>query len=176
MSTELEAQLAIENVRAQVEHALQTRFGVKPVLNTSDFQGKLSTQRLKVDPKITSEVLFGRCGTFTEELRIVLKPENLDIYTCYSDRRDGSGHAYLCVNSGGMEILIDPSIGQFIEGHPHVFVGTREKLRDLVVNQTGEGKPYHIVHTSSANNPQEAFERIWGNTSRKIKAKELKRL
>ncbi len=115
---------------------------------------------------LRSDDLYGQCGSFAEELQGGLVKEHLLADAVFSANRDSNGHVYLTTNVKDVEILIDPTIIQFLEGHKHVFVGTRNQLHKLVTEQTGEGKPYQIVHTKSRNNPEEAFQRIWGSKSR----------
>lgn len=59
-----------------------------------------------------------------------------------------------------LDILVDPTIGQFIRGHFHIFVGTREDLRVLVKEAIQSGK---IINTRF---PEHIFIRAWGNKSR----------
>jgi len=156
----------IEHVKAVVEGVLQGSFGTETGTTASDFIGGLSTDPSKVDISVTSRSLYGRCGSFAYELQVNLSNKGMEVDIATSSSDDSNAHMYLIYGlEGKSEVIIDPSIGQFIEGHNNVFVGTRKQLRDIVLNQTGEGKKYRITHTRSKDNPQEAFERTWGRES-----------
>lgn len=163
MSPEAEEEMAVESVRSQVENVLQNHFGKNPLGGASDFDGKISTIPSKVSPEINSNVFYSMCGGFSDDLGQCLIINGTDVSLCMSNNRDSNAHVYLTTQVGRTEIVIDPTIGQFIEGYNHVFVGTRKQLKDLVVNRTGSGKQFQITHTKSRNNPKEAFERTWGN-------------
>lgn len=160
-------QAVVEQVRAKVEHALRTNFGRYNAYTLREFKGRLSTDPNKISHFSDNE-FYGNCGTFTSELSKALQEEGLELPTYTSSREDSNWHGYLIANDDGVEVIIDPTIGQFIQGHNHTFVGTRRELRELVLNKTGDGKPYKIVNTKSRYNPAEAFERTWGNESKKV--------
>ncbi len=120
--------------------------------------------------------LYGRCGNASGELQSALEKLGFDSLFCLSGefKSDGNltsnGHTYLVSTYGNHtegqenEVLIDITAGQFLldkDGKPHKpFVGTRSSLKQLVTS--GE---VTIVNTKSRNNPEEAFLRIWGDTS-----------
>ena len=158
----------VEKIRAIVEVALRTSFGTYNASTLRQFRGRLSTDQHNVDSNLTTRSFYGNCGTFNLELKKALREEKLHTDYCESDHEDSNHHEYLIADENGIEVIIDPTIGQFIKGHNNTFIGTRAQLKDLVLNQTGEGKLYKIVNTKSANNPTEAFERTWGNEPSKI--------
>ncbi len=103
---------------------------------------------------------YGMCGTFAAHLRDIIEGE-LPIKTARAQHKSGNAHTYLLVlgNSPEDDIIIDPTANQFIKGLTTVFIGTRKKLQELVLNS-------EIINTRSRNNPQEAFERTWGVSSK----------
>lgn len=159
---------AIKFIREKVEHTLQTSFGKNAHDVTSKFQGKLSTDPANpLIQDLNSADLYGQCPPFTCELqKNLIEEESLPADAVFSANKGNSSHIYLVANVEDVEILIDPTILQFIQGHKHVFVGTRDQLHRLVTNETGEGKPYRIVNTKLHNNPEKAFQRIWGSKSK----------
>ncbi len=133
-------ELAVGEVREIVEEALTSRFGVvrqgnKDYINGSlrNWIGKLSVYPDKIDPNITREMFHGECDLLSEELAIALLKIDFTV-----DSMQAPWHSYLAVSYKGHEIIIDPTIGQFIEGHNHVFVGTVGQLRNIAVD-TEEG-------------------------------------
>lgn len=131
------------------------------------FRGRLSTKPEFVDPAVNSNELYAMCRLNDDIIQALLR-RGFHAGNKQSARKDGNGHGYTVLVKDGVEVIIDGAIGQFIKGHNNTFVGIREQLRQLVLSDTGDGKPYSIVHTSSHSNPVEAFERIWGSVSRDI--------
>ena len=124
---------------------------------------KISTNPEEVSKAIDSEFFYGKCGRLCGILTDKLQEENIPYTTMGSEDNDNNGHRYFRLDQFSEPIFVDPSIGQFIEGHNHVFVGTRRDLNSLILEQTGNGKPYRIINTRSKNNPEEALSRTWGN-------------
>lgn len=157
---------AIATVRRRVELALQ-RFGTNDVA-LSSWIGKLSTNPQLVSPDVTYETLYDKCVDFSRELRRCLKqvgqPTQIstsafDLYT--------EPHLYLTTTESGIEIIIDPTIGQFVQGYSHVFVGTRAELRDIVCRQTLPGGSYRLQAGWRYETPRHVFfEVMWGTESR----------
>lgn len=169
------SEIAVANVKKVVEDVLKNSFGKNTVTAARRVQGRLSTEPKQVSPTITEESFYSMCGTFSPELQKHLKERGLDTEQIESAREDRSSHIYLTTLIDGIEVIIDPTIGQYLKGHNHVFVGTREQLRGLVINKTRKptemniqiikDKPYQIINTRSHNDPHEAFDRIWGEKS-----------
>lgn len=154
----------IERVKSEVENILQNKLGdIEGTVKR--FKGRISTSPLRTDLKLAPKDFYGKCGDFSNDIKDNSEEVKFSKYT--SANPDTSGHQYLGTDgTNGTEVIVDAAIGEFLEGHNHTFVGTRTQLKDLFLNQTGEGKPYKIVNTRSRNNPQEAFLRIYGDASR----------
>lgn len=152
----------ISNIKSVVDQVIRDE-----LYGSSEFlyaiKGKLTTDPSTTSPEINSETFYGACGTICESLQTGCLDHNILLDKTSSEDEDSAGHVYLTTKlSNGSTLIIEPSIGQFIEGHNHVFIGSREQLHDLVINQTGTGKKYQIVNTRSKSNSEEAFRRIWG--------------
>ena len=155
---ENELEEEIEKIKNILNEALASKY------IDEKFRGKISTSPYTTSSDISADMMFGMCGTLVSCIQIASADKNVNFDKSTSPREDTSGHAYLTTElRDGSELIIDPTIGQFIKGFNHVFIGTRKELQDLVVNQTGEGKKYQIINTRSRNSPEEAFLRIWGD-------------
>lgn len=110
--------------------------------------------------KIENNKTRGMCGETSLNLFEIIGKE-LPVKRMRAEHEDANMHIYLVIsgNSPDEDIIIDPTANQFINGYQGMFIGTREDLRKLVLNS-------EIINTKSKDNPQEAFERTWGNTSR----------
>jgi hypothetical protein len=115
----------------------------------------------------TRENFAGLCKTMSTILKEVLAPMGVDVRICRSGSEHWLSHYCLVLNEPNKEeILIDPTIGQFVVGHNHAFIGTRQELKELFLTQVGNGKKYQI--SSIAKNENELpwlFESLWGDTS-----------
>ena len=145
------SQAAVSQVQAAVEVVLQNT----PVETLAG----LSTSPRLVDGSITAETLKGQCGTICEDLLEGLKTANVSVVMCRSGNRNSSWHRYLTATDNGVEVIIDPSIGQLIQDYNQVFVGTRQQLQQLVLN------PRTITLDTRAHLPQEVFTRNWGSAA-----------
>lgn len=153
--------LEISRITSQVEDILQNKLG-NIVGAVRKFRGRVSTSPLKTSLDLGPDDFYGVCDSFSEDIQS--QSDKITFDKNLSADPDTNAHIYLVTRiPGDVEIIVDASIGQFLEGHSHTFVGTRSQLRDLYLNQTGEGKPYQIVNTRSRNNPKEAFRRIYGD-------------
>ena len=160
-----------EEANAYMTDVVQRVLDKPPLYSYSDFSNivwrKLSTRKGDKRLKgLSSEDLYSLCGTLCEMLQKPLLDNGIQNEQCLSRNQDSNAHIYLVARVGKFEVLIDPSIGQFLENYNHVFIGTREQLRDLVLNQTGDRKPYKLINSKSKKNPLEMFERTWGSSSR----------
>lgn len=104
---------------------------------------------------------YGMCGSMNVPICKSLRGRNWEAYSATSDHEDGNAHTYGLVTTKKGQIIIDAAISQFIYGFNKVFVGTRDDLRKLVLDPRTK-----IVNTRSRNNPLEAFQRTWGESSR----------
>lgn len=119
--------------------------------------------------RLTSDELRGKCTQISSDLtRILQEDYSLDAHLSYSATHETS-HRYITVNRNGIELIVDPAIGQFIHGHEHVFVGTRAQLQQLVNNVvSGQSENFTIektLFTMKKFKPEEVFDAIWGQTS-----------
>lgn len=161
---ELSVEAVTERARLTVEAALQLFGNTSKNKKIQTASGKLSTINEQVDNAITSDFLDGMCKPFSEELTRCLLKKGQPAEVVTSLWHPGA-HYYLLTRVNGYEIIIDPTIGQFVQGHNHVFVGTRNALRDLVVNQTQTETPYTIRTLFSKDVGEAFFERNWGSIS-----------
>lgn len=115
-----------------------------------------------ISGRIESGETRAMCGDATRNLLKAIGNE-LPVVRMCSGHENANVHVYLVISGGSPDddIIIDPTASQFISGYNGIFIGTRNELRQLVFKSK-------IVNTKSADNPQEAFERTWGNTSRKF--------
>jgi len=153
----------IEQVRSRVEEVLQMRFAQ----TSSDpgllrVRGKLSTLPEVVDPDVRRALFVNRCDTFSLELADGLAQSGRMPQFATSNLTEE--HVYLLAQEGSTEVVIDPTIGQFVEGHNHVFVGTRAQLRDVVFKQTRWEGPYKLV-MDSWRGKGDFWRKKWGDTS-----------
>ena len=96
--------------------------------NIAPFIGKLSTNPKEVKEGVSQESLTNKCEALSEELQRCLKLVGVD-----STIRGNNLHNYLTTFEGKEKVSIDASIGQYFKGHNHIFVGTREQLKELVL-------------------------------------------
>lgn len=143
-------------------------------LNANDFDiltdlaGQLSTDPSKVSPHVNFSSTASLCGPISWEIAKELRPKR-KYWLTRSSGKNFSNHRYLTTTTKiGNEVIVDATIGQFLEEHRHCFVGTREELRNIFLTQVGSGKKYHLDHTRSKDNPEEAFDRIYGENGHRI--------
>lgn len=151
--------MAVDQVRTEVESALAI-LGLE----------YLSSYPEKVGKYISASSLYKQCGNYSMQLEKGLMQMNIEVtFSSSGSVHDGSGiHWYLVRNVDDVEVIIDPTLGQFLIGYNHIFVGTREKLRDLVFIHSGENKcyQYNPLWFGETPNPKKIFELAWGNIPR----------
>jgi hypothetical protein len=149
-----------------VEFALQSYFGRQSdswVLNR--FVGKMSTLSSEVHKDVVSWMTLSyNCGRFSAELKKCLLKLGIQT-TMSSASNDKPEHVYLVPDNIPYDIIIDPTIGQFIMGYDTVFVGTRDQLKNIVINQTGTDKQYKLRNYAGITDSEELFTIMWGNNS-----------
>jgi hypothetical protein len=122
--------LSIKKITKKVEKSLD-HFGVGQINpDLTEFKGQLSTDPKKVGKKVNRETLIGKCQSFTEELQRYLALEGLNSRRVVNSWRD---HFFLKIIGKEGEIIIDPAIGQFLDGYNHIFIGTSENLEKAVL-------------------------------------------
>ncbi len=163
---EMTAEKYCGHLREMVEKGLQENFASLSSNKLRHFAGKLSTDPAKVHGDINEGSLSFRCGEFSGELRDCLSrlgfSTNVYGSTYYEDK---SYHAYLKPTNAPFDVIIDPTIGQYLIGFNHVFVGTRQQLRNLVLTQNENGTPY-ALRSLGKRNPELFFNIIWGISSK----------
>jgi len=157
--SKLEKDFHREAVHSAVSHVQTAVEGVLQSAPLSAFVG-LSTDLSVVT--VTSETLKGQCGTICGELRDRLKAVGVVVSMCISGDRNSNWHRYLGTTHNGVEVIIDPSIGQLIKGHNQVFVGTRDQLKKLVLN------PKTAIINTRTSVPHEVFSRTWGSIAQVV--------
>lgn len=124
--------VGIEVIKGTVEYVLRNHVG-NHYLGSSPFSRKLSTYPEHVDPFVNEHSLRNKCEVLSRELFLYLPP-NLAVDLSMSANTESSPkHFYLVSYSLEEEILIDPTLGQFLKGHNYVFIGTRMKLKQLIL-------------------------------------------
>jgi hypothetical protein len=159
--SKLEKDFRRETVHAAVLRVQTTVEGVLQSASLTTLVG-LSTNPDLVDQTITPETLRGKCGTICEDLQDRLKTAGVLVDMCISGDRNTSWHRYLGTRHDGVEVIIDPSIGQFIKGHRQVFIGTRDQLKQLVLH------PKTVIVNARTSIPHEVFSRTWGSISQVV--------
>lgn len=165
-SPEVTAEEYCEHLRGTVEIALQKYFGKLADGCLNKFADKVSTSPAKVQQGVNEESLSNQCYLFSSELQQCLGLTGLDTKLAIADT-PAPVHYYLTTQNAPHDVIIDPTIGQFVIGHNHVFVGTRQQLIDLVLSQTGHESPYKLRGDGS-NHPYLLFEAVWGSRSKPI--------
>lgn len=154
----------VRQVKSVVEIALRRKFGKDPKSKVTEFAGKLSTNPRHIAPDINNDSLKDKCNSFSEELTKCLLKLGLPIE---NSKRDP--HEFLFVRrrrffKSDVVVVIDPSIGQFIEGYNHVFVGTISQLHHLVVEQTKQGGKYTLLQNPNQYSSEYFFRKYWGHS------------
>jgi hypothetical protein len=165
---------AIEVLRQLVEIALQEKLGVgeRALDGSLIFKKQLSTIPEQVDSDyIDRDLLWSKCDTLSSELQRNLIEMGINIDRCQNAIVDDISDVYnphiflrqlIVIDEEEVEIIIDPSIGQYLVGHNHVFIGTRQQLKELIETQAGEGKPYQLTGITYHD---KAYEEIYGTES-----------
>lgn len=193
--TAFSIEAAVAEVRRDVEIVLQTRFGLEhPEDKYRDYvsrqvriwRGVLSTDPAQVNPdhyylfaafyrgdrgKTFSDCIRGECQPISRELGVCMLEAGLDVMQGFNGYPETSDlhpcHEYLVAPKKGQEILIDPTIAQMIQGHDHVFVGTRDQLREKVFRGIKPEGPFTRLRTPDLrDHTEEAFELNWGIKAR----------
>lgn len=155
--------VAVRQVKGDVERALQY-FGTSVNVVLASFYGELSTDPSNVGSSINDSSLRRRCYALSSELRRCLYLTQTNARLSSETRFYRIQHEYLMIENSNVDIVVDPTLGQFLVGHNHIFVGTHAQLRELVLEKTGDGKEYqYSQHWFGNTPPEEVFEEMWGN-------------
>ena len=176
----------VEFIKEQIEIAIdlfeqdKNDGVIRPELQTNPYYtGLFFTKRYSTNPDLTnidSDDLHSQCFDDSVMLRkIVLIYTGLSLKVAKSRfkspyKRDAFEHYYLTETIGDTEIIIEPTIGQFLTNFKGIFVGTREQLKNLFLI-TMKVDPHsfsprwiwyrEIVYEP----PEQMFEVIWGANS-----------
>lgn len=101
------------------------------------FKGQPSTIPKDAGEKINQLSLTGKSQIFSDELQRCLKELELNSTRVGSRWLD---HFSLRTGSSVGEVIIDPTLGEFLEGYKNVFVGTHEELRKVVLKYAKDKK------------------------------------
>lgn len=129
---DMRLQQEVDGVRGFIEPAIQRYFGRSGMHSPhilGRYIGQLSTDPVKVGPDISSSSLHKMCGPFSEELFFALNQAGIT-KRLQARMADGLHHTF--VKAMDNRVLIDPTLGQFVQDFRHIFVGSREQLYDLV--------------------------------------------
>jgi len=157
-------------VRQQVEDTLPL-FGTYANIKVKTLIGLLTTDPKKANPELSYTAFRGQCGNASNEIKYhMYNLHHVIVTEVASDDNlnDLAEHEYLTTPTLSGEVLIDPTIGQYIAGHNHIFVGTRKQLKKVVEKQTGKGKKYSLSPLARDRTPSELFLDIWGNRSSRL--------
>ena len=149
----------VERVRQVVEAVLELQdLSYRSFATGEVRQKRFSTDLQKADPGLSCEVLRGLCVRITTQLNAVLTGHHFRFRYYQSPR-----HSFLIADfEDGENVVVDPTIGQFVVGHNHVFVGTYAELRDLITHQTGETGPYALSPEVLCRGRHKFMKDTWG--------------
>lgn len=103
---------------------------------------------------------YAMCRTFSSAVQEFLVEKGYDARIVHSDDPENNSHQYIILQTDDMELIIDPTIGQFIKRYGRPFIGSRGELKRLILDPSTE-----IINTKSRHEPLRAFQRIWGEGS-----------
>jgi len=143
------------------------------------YEGSFLTKRYSTKPHltdVTSLDLHGECFEESDFLRMIL--EHYDgimtqvVKSNYISPYKGEifKHFFLSVVIASNEIIIEPTLGQFLTNYKGIFVGTREDLRRLFIltlkdNPTLFSSRWSYYRELVLETPSKMFEVIWGTRS-----------
>jgi hypothetical protein len=151
--------LRLSTFKSRVKEAIEK--GLEGV-NASRYPDmRFSTDPDQVGTNLRFSTFFTKCNTFAGNIKNLLVPQGFNATTVSKDVPEPL-HLYDMVKEDEMEILVDPTIGQYIRGHNYFFVGTRQELHDLVV----ANKDKIIIGKGDNKDPEYWFDELWGWSSR----------
>lgn len=132
----------------------------------SPSNGRLSIYSEHFPDDIVADSLRGNCADFSDELQKNLAMMGILTHIAFGVCITSAkiAHIFLITEVGGEEIIIDPTIGQFLTNHTHTFVGSREHLK-LKVAQAFCSGDYNDQKNGSRC-AEELYLNIWGDRSR----------
>jgi hypothetical protein len=168
----------VSEIKEAVEEILQNKLGNNSLANFDKYRGKITAYPYNLDDETREEIdNFGIAGFFwcravcndlLPELQKVFPPET--VHRVFSANPELPAHYYLIVNKNEEEVIIDPTIGQFLDGHNFVFVGTREQLRERFFSHqyefTDTAEFYRTDRSDHKRDDEELFLYLYGNSSK----------
>ncbi len=132
----------------------------------SPSNGRLSVHSEHIANDIVADSLRGNCADFSDELQKNLAMMGILTHIAFGVCNTSAkiAHIFLITEVNGEEIIIDPTIGQFLTNHTHTFVGSREHLK-LRVAQAFCSGDYNDQRNGSQT-AEELYLNIWGEKSR----------
>lgn len=129
-----------------------------------------------------SDFVYNSCGPYCRAIFEGVKnlPQIEELQRCVSGGHENprqAPHEYLIIFLVEEEpILIDPTLGQYVEGYDDLFVGTRDELKKIIMDKNTK-----IIHTSrleedTPKNRENFFNHVWGNESVVIESSEVKKI
>lgn len=160
MSNELSA---VSRLDPEPQPAGLLTAGKKPVENLLPIlknEVKKAATELRLTD-LTKEPVKGQCGYASNDISDILWFKS-GIKTKLTTSRNFNTyyHGYLTIPISGQEIIIDPTIGQFVQGYNEIFIGTRQELKALVLDPETK-----LINLQSPIDAVGAFRRIWGETN-----------
>lgn len=145
----LRKEKAVNSARRLVDHALasadrsQLRAGVtdaSEIIEKFLTHGNLTTSGSNLNAEEgEANDFFGQCDYLTELVESALR----QIGT--GSRLIKSGvHSFLAIHVDNVDVFVDPAIGEFIAGHNHIFVGTKEDLKRLITTSHSQGQIINV--------------------------------
>lgn len=122
------------------------------------FKGQLSLFSNKVGNQISQENIAGKCIVFCTELLRCLSYRGISA-TRVSNNKP-KNHEYLILDVNGENIIIDPTVVQWIPEHKHVFVGTRSELKQIILEHIKFVSP-ELARPELEHNAIEFYNEIW---------------
>ena len=132
----------------------------------SPSNGRLSIHSEQTAHDILSDSLRGNCADFSDELQKNLAMMGILTHIAFGVCSSSAkiAHIFLITEVNREEIIIDPTIGQFLTKHTHTFIGSREQLKLLVFNAFNSGD-FNDLKCGSKS-AEELYLNIWGTQSR----------
>lgn len=161
---------AVTQVRNAVESILRipTPWDKQTFLKTNE--GMLSTAPDRVHPEVGFGTFNMNCGAASSEINkfLRLNKSKSNVSHAKTESKVPYDHVYIVVDTEAGDVIVEPTLGQFVLGHNHIFVGTRDHLRDVVTRQTGIGGHYSLRTEIMYLKPENMFNIIWGKESTRL--------
>lgn len=154
-------QLAKQTVQERLQHSLE----VIKVTVKNDLQKEMGPQ------PFNSEGIKGMCGTYCtvvyESLRII--PWIEEVQQCESSPNPEIAniyaHRYIQLQfEDNVSIILDPTLGQYVKDYNTVFIGTRQELKDIILNSNAQLINIKFA-ADTPENRLDFFNKVWGETA-----------